>query len=122
MVGIAFILACSCTVCSAVSAEDAGTLVPVMPEGRLPRFHNTHKKVCCAQFAPDGRTVVTSGEDGTLRFWNAVTAQEMFALKLFEGEVLALPFAFSPDGKNLAACVTPASGVGRYYRWSVGEP
>jgi WD40 repeat protein len=93
-----------------------------MPEGRLPRFHNTHKKVCCAQFAPDGRTVVTSGEDGTLRFWNAVTAQEMFALKLFEGEVLALPFAFSPDGKNLAACVTAASGVGRYYRWSVGEP
>jgi WD40 repeat protein len=49
--------------------------------------------------APDGRTAVSTGKDGTLRRWNLAPAEPV-VLKGHEGEVWAA--AFSPDGKLLA--------------------
>ncbi|HTU93908.1 MAG TPA: sigma-70 family RNA polymerase sigma factor, partial [Gemmataceae bacterium] len=51
-------------------------------------------------FAPDGKTLVTSGSDGALRFWEPETGKELrhiagFAVDLNE-------FVFAPDGKSLA--------------------
>jgi WD40 repeat protein len=57
--------------------------------------------VSCAAFSPDGRTIVTSGRDATVRFWNVETRQEMFALRGRKLKVNSV--AFSRDGQWLAA-------------------
>jgi WD40 repeat protein len=49
--------------------------------------------------APDGRTALSAGKDGTLRQWNLAPAEPV-VLKGHEGEAWAV--AFSPDGKLLA--------------------
>jgi WD40 repeat protein len=54
-------------------------------------------------FAPDGRTLVSSGRDGTLRFWHVATGRELFHLTLLGAEIDNL--AFAPDGSQLATIV-----------------
>ena len=51
-------------------------------------------------FSPDGRTLVSTGADRTVRVWDPVTAQELFILKGHEARVRTA--AFSPDGTILA--------------------
>ena len=49
------------------------------------------------KFSPDGRTLVTASEDGSIRFYDAATAQERATFKMAVGSL-----AFSPDGSQLA--------------------
>jgi WD40 repeat protein len=51
-----------------------------------------------AALSPDGKTLVSSSLDKTLRFWEASTGKPIARLR---GEVYS-PLAFSPDGKVLA--------------------
>jgi WD40 repeat protein/tRNA A-37 threonylcarbamoyl transferase component Bud32 len=59
--------------------------------GLIPRLTGT--------FNPDGQTVLTGGEDGTARLWDAVTGEPKGQPLRHGGPVLAL--AFSPDGRSV---------------------
>jgi RNA polymerase sigma factor (sigma-70 family) len=57
-------------------------------------------KVTRAAFAPDGKSLVTGGEDGALRVWDVAGGKEQLRLNGKQG---VLSLAFSGDGRILAA-------------------
>jgi len=57
--------------------------------------------VTCVAFSPDGKRIVSSSDDLTIRVWDAETGQELFALKGHQLPVACV--TFSPDGKRLAS-------------------
>lgn len=52
-------------------------------------------------FTPDGKSLVSGGWDGRIKFWDIVTGEERFALDKYMFGVYSL--AISPDGKRLAS-------------------
>jgi WD40 repeat protein len=52
-------------------------------------------------FSPDGKTLVTGGDDGMIRLWDLATGKEVATLTGHKDDVLSL--AFSPDGNLLAS-------------------
>jgi WD40 repeat protein len=64
-------------------------------------FRGHKGPVRCLAYAPDGRTLASGSEDGTVRLWDVSTAQERLVLRGFGNYVRAL--AFSRDGERLAA-------------------
>lgn len=92
-------------------AGSAGTVVYLWPlevrEGsrkRLPgkprslRGHT--REVSCVEFSTDGRTLASSGDDGTLRLWDVATGAER---RQFAPGVGPLHWiAFAPDGLTVA--------------------
>ena len=72
-------------------------------------------RVTAAQFAADGKTVVTAGEDGTARLWDVVSGKELQVLRGHEGRVTAAQFA--ADGKT----VVTAGEDGTARLWDVAS-
>jgi WD40 repeat protein len=71
------------------------------------------KQVRAIGFTPDGRTVVTVGNDGTSRFWDAATGS---ALRVFDwGLGVFAEAAFAPDGLTCAA----GSAKGKVVVWDL---
>jgi WD40 repeat protein len=58
-------------------------------------------EVYAVAFSPDGRTLVSGGQDGTIRFWDPATGQELAKLAAHKNCVNQL--AFTPDGQTLAS-------------------
>ena len=56
--------------------------------------------VRCVRYAPDGKTIATAGEDGSVRFWNADSGEA--GRKWDTGEYPVMGIAFSPNGSLLA--------------------
>jgi WD40 repeat protein len=87
-----------------------------LPEGALARLGTVRLRhgagVGAVAFAPDGRTLASGGNDGTVRLWDVATGKEVRRFGPEPGRVLRL--WFTPDGRVLIAAhelAAPSSGV-----------
>jgi|GEM_PF-1904142 len=77
--------------------------------------HNA--RVNAVAFSPDGKTVLTGGEDGRVRFWRTDNGEPIGKALPHNNSVLAV--AFSPDGKRI---LTGSSDrTARFWRADSGE-
>ena len=53
-------------------------------------------------WSPDGKTLVSGGRDGALRFWDGAQVEQVMSRKRAQGGVVRV--AWSPDGKTVASC------------------
>ena len=58
-------------------------------------------KVCSLTFSPDGKTLASGDDGGTIKFWHVTSGKELASFTGHAGEVLCL--AISADGKVLAS-------------------
>ena len=54
-------------------------------------------------FSPDGSTIAGVNRDGTVRFLDAMTGEEVWALKGYSLRDVIWSIAFSPDGFTIAS-------------------
>jgi WD40 repeat protein len=80
--------------------------------------HAAREEIVSAALGPDGRTVVTGGEDGTARLWDAATGRLRAPPFHHDGRVRAV--AFSPDGRRfLTGCW---GGTAQAWDTATGRP
>lgn len=78
------------------SLHDAATGATTVP---LVGHRGSVQALC---FAPDGTEVITLGDDGTVRFWQASDGRLLATARAHDGRGQAA--ALSPDGRRLATC------------------
>jgi WD40 repeat protein len=77
-----------------------------LPEGAVARLGSVrfrHAGLSDYVFLPDGKTVLTSGSDRVLRFWDVGTGRQVRSVKLQGTAGPGRCVTLSPDGKMLAA-------------------
>ena len=77
----------------------------------LPR----HTAIRSVSYSPDGQTLASGGDEGSIRLWDVATGQELAILEGHTKGVLSVDF--SPDGTTLAS----ASRDGKIRLWDVAS-
>ena len=85
---------------------------------RLKGVLSHESPVDAAAFSPDGKTVLTGGDDSTARLWDAATGQPIGQPIRHEGVVTSV--AFSPDGKTILTGSTDKTA--RLWDAATGQP
>src|SRR5262249_41669549 len=80
------------------------------------RLQGHRREVWAVAFSPDGKSLATGSEDGTVKLWDPVTGQERLSLKGHRGRVSSV--AFWPDGRTLAS----GSWDGTVLFWRAAAP
>jgi WD40 repeat protein len=78
----------------------AGARHAAPPDEAVLTFAGHAGHVNCVTFSPDGKFLISGGDDKVVRVWDATTGKERRVLK-HEDTVYAV--AFGPDGKRLAS-------------------
>ena len=86
-----------------------------LPEGTIARLENLRHRspVYSVAFSPDGKTLASGSEHGTVRLWEVGSGQLKTTLQGNKHDVYSI--SFSPDGTTLA------SGDSRVLLWEVGS-
>jgi WD40 repeat protein len=71
--------------------------------------------VNCARFSPDGRQILSGGDEGVVKLWDTVSGTEVRALRGHNITVIAA--AFAPDGKTIAT----GSAAGMIKLWDAAS-
>jgi hypothetical protein len=86
--------------------EEAAHVPPDEPPVPIPslrgRLQGHWRRVNGVAFSPDGKTVASASDDGTLRLWDAANGQILTTLITHE-RLPVRSVAFSPDGKTLVS-------------------
>jgi RNA polymerase sigma factor (sigma-70 family) len=82
---------------------------------RLRRIDAPARAVFVLQFAPDGRTLLSSGPEPLVRLWDTKTGEQLFREAGHAGAVTAL--AFTPDGRAMVS----AAEDGTMQVWDVAN-
>jgi WD40 repeat protein len=111
--------AAACLAAPATPARDAAG--DTLPEGALVRIGTRRLRhagfVINVVFAPDGKALVSSGNDGMVRLWDTATGKE---IRRFEGHVGHVDgLAFSPDGKTIIS--SGSDGTARLWDVATGK-
>jgi WD40 repeat protein len=81
---------------------DTNITVWEVATGKAQSTFKGHKgKVCSLIFSPDGTTLASGDDKGTIKFWHVISGKELASFTGHAGEVLCL--AISADGKVLAS-------------------
>jgi RNA polymerase sigma factor (sigma-70 family) len=87
---------------AAVRTDRHGDPLPPGALSRAGTLRFRHAEgVTCSAFSPDGKTLISSSHDGTLRLWDVLTGKERRRFLCQEGGVRRL--ALSPNGALLAS-------------------
>jgi WD40 repeat protein len=71
-----------------------------------PPFEVVRSGILCLAFAPDGKTLVTGGEDGLVCVWDVAAAKVVFQYaghRKGKDTVCVLSVAVAPDGQSIAS-------------------
>ena len=85
---------------------------------KLMSFLGHKGRVCNVAFLPDGRHVLSGGDDGTARVWDVATGHQVYSFTGHQGAIHAV--AVAPDGCH--ALTAGADKVMRLWRMPVPDP
>ncbi|EIW84738.1 YVTN repeat-like/Quino protein amine dehydrogenase [Coniophora puteana RWD-64-598 SS2] len=95
---------------------DAVFSSPLAPEDHRP-FIGHSKNITCIEHSPDGLLLATGSTDGTIRFWDAETGQQVCQLTPATHPLHWL--SFSGSGRLLGAICAEYRGSGHVFVWDV---
>jgi WD40 repeat protein len=92
---------------SARTHDDVATPVAaetLSPALQIPRNRMTHDGVVTSvAYSPDGKTLASGGQDGTIKLWDVATGKERATFQGHPVSDWVTSVAYSPDGKTLAS-------------------
>lgn len=86
------------------NAADIAEVWELGPNKKVVDLKGSYGYVRDASFSPDGKLVITSGMDGTIRVWDKETGEDRQELHVGPGEEEAADYPlYGPDGKSVMA-------------------
>jgi WD40 repeat protein len=70
-------------------------------------------------FAPDGKTLASTGAERTVKLWDLATSDELLTLEGFSGPIWTI--LFSPDGRALATLFAAPHGSNQLFLWHTAQ-